>query len=70
MICTVHTYVASYFIEFMYFSDIEECKNGLHNCDHICNELIGGFQCACNDGYELGSDNGTCAGKNFLSLST
>ena len=40
-----------------------ECSNnGLHNCDQICIELEGNFQCACNDGYELAEDNATCSG--------
>jgi len=44
-------------------SDIRECTDGTHNCDHICVELEGGFECSCNDGYELENDFSTCSGK-------
>ena len=42
--------------------DIRECQRGLHNCSQICNELEGGFSCACNVGYELASDRTSCRG--------
>jgi len=45
------------------FADIKECEDGLHNCNQICVELNGGFECACNTGYELETDNTTCSGK-------
>ena len=33
--------------------DIDECINGLHNCDENanCSNNDGGFQCVCKDGY-------------------
>lgn len=51
----------------MHFSpDIKECENGLHNCSQICIELNGSYECGCNAGYELQSDNATCSGENIL----
>ena len=46
-----------------FFIDIKECENGLHNCEQICLELEGIFECACKAGYELDSNNATCSGK-------
>ncbi|XP_010534471.1 PREDICTED: wall-associated receptor kinase 2-like [Tarenaya hassleriana] len=32
--------------------DIKECENkNLNNCTHVCNELEGGYSCACPKGY-------------------
>ena len=42
--------------------DISECQSGLHNCSQKCVELEGGFSCACNEGYELDSDQISCKG--------
>ena len=50
---------------FYFFIDIKECENGLHNCDQICLEFEGAFECACNAGYELDNNNATCSGKMY-----
>lgn len=46
----------------LYFIDIQECRDGLHNCGHICVELDGDFECACHNGFTLEDDNATCSG--------
>ena len=43
--------------------DIKECSEGLHNCQQRCDELEGGFICACFEGYELENDTVSCRGK-------
>ena len=48
---------------FAYFVDVQECRDGLHNCEHICIELDGDFECACNSGFTLESDNASCSGR-------
>ena len=50
----------------LYFVDIQECRDGLHNCDHICIELDGDFECACHNGFTLESDNATCSGLHII----
>ena len=50
----------------IYFSDIDECILGMHNCsdDRDCVDLMGGFVCQChNEGYELADDGVTCIGE-------
>lgn len=32
-------------------TDIDECKLNTHNCDQICKNIPGSFQCACKKGY-------------------
>ena len=46
----------------MYVADIEECRNGLHNCSQVCVELNGGFECDCFPGFQLLADRTTCIG--------
>ncbi|VDK38961.1 unnamed protein product [Taenia asiatica] len=31
--------------------DVDECREGLHNCEQECVNLPGGFQCRCFEGY-------------------
>lgn len=49
-------------------SDIDECASNVTNdCSQNCHNLdcLGGrYRCSCNMGYELGSDQHTCIGKN------
>lgn len=42
-------------------SDIDECDTG-HNCERVCENLIGSYKCACPPGFELNADNTTCRG--------
>ena len=43
-------------------SDINECSTGNGGCNQVCINVIGSFQCSCNAGYELDSDQRTCIG--------
>ena len=50
----------------MYFfpiSDIDECATNNGECDQVCVNNEGSFECQCNDGYELENDNTACKGK-------
>lgn len=47
--------------------DINECREGLHQCQHICQNTIGSYICDCNDGFMLGNDGTSCNGKKLLS---
>ena len=46
----------------IFYSDINECEQGLDRCDHNCANTVGSYNCTCMDGYELESDNYTCTG--------
>ena len=45
-------------------SDIDECSlyNPTHDCDQICSNTDGGFNCSCVEGYLLTIDNRSCEG--------
>ena len=47
-------------------TDIDECEQQTDNCDHICENTIGSFDCGCIVGYELTSDLRTCRGQHYL----
>ena len=48
-------------ISILYIKDINEC-NGDHECDQLCNNIVGSYICSCDSGYELQSDNRSCEG--------
>ena len=45
-----------------FYSDIDECNNGTHNCSQICTNTNGSFTCGCKNGYQLDTDEVTCNG--------
>jgi len=46
------------------YVDVDECETGEHNCQQLCNNLPGSYNCSCDTGFTL-NDNGTnCTGKN------
>ena len=52
----------------MYLSsvDVNECNTTNGGCHQVCNNNIGSFECECNTGYYLGSNNKTCYGKTLF----
>ena len=47
-------------------SDTDECAEGTDDCDQICINTVGSFECACEDGFVLDNDGRTCNGTNTL----
>ena len=47
-------------ILFLVFIDINECIANTDGCDQGCLNTIGSFQCTCDSGYVLSSDQRTC----------
>ena len=43
-------------------ADINECSNGTHSCEQVCNNTQGSHHCLCYSGYELNEDDFTCIG--------
>ena len=44
--------------------DINEClTNNNGGCAQHCNNTVGSYQCFCENGYRLSSDDHTCVGK-------
>ena len=48
--------------KFAYIADINECSDGIHSCQQVCNNTHGSHHCLCRQGYQLNSDNYTCRG--------
>ena len=44
------------------FSDINECDESNGNCNQICNNLPGTYNCSCYPGYALDIDGHSCYG--------
>ena len=45
--------------------DIDECSDGINNCNQLCINTFGSYLCNCQTGYKLNSDNYTCIGMIF-----
>ena len=43
--------------------DIDECSEGIYNCEQNCHNSIGSYACSCNSGYRLDGNGVTCSGK-------
>lgn len=46
--------------------DIDECSEGLDDCEQICINKHGGYTCDCEDEFTLRLDNKTCVRRNLL----
>ena len=46
-------------------TDINECAEGTHECEHNCHNTIGSYTCSCRTGYSLNADGRACDGKVF-----
>ena len=46
---------------FFLHSDIDECIEGTHNCQQVCNNSPGTYSCSCNDGFSLDEDSISCS---------
>ena len=57
------SYVTKMFLFHLLGLDINECAEGSHECQHICNNTPGSFHCSCFDGYQLNNDSTTCSGQ-------
>ena len=45
------------------FADYNECSNDNGGCNHTCTNFVGGFNCSCNDGFQLMNDKKACKRK-------
>ena len=44
----------------MHFVDLNECATDDHDCEHTCVNTEGSYECACDEGYYLWTDERTC----------
>ena len=51
----------------VFFPDINECQASNGRCSQTCTNTVGSFECSCDTGYTLASDNLGCNGKHQLS---
>lgn len=50
------------------FTDIDECSENISGCAQNCMNTIGGYNCSCKKGYQLGIDEMSCIGKSYIHL--
>ena len=69
MTLVVQLYVCDVIMIFpVFLQDINECDEENGNCSQNCNNTIGSYQCYCEDGYILDSDEHTCNGNHITLL--
>lgn len=60
------TYACWWSLSFSLFSslhpDIDECQENNGGCDHFCRNTVGSFECSCQKGHKLLTDERTCQG--------
>ena len=49
-----------------FYSEIHECNDGTHLCEHICTNTAGSYRCSCNSGYTLSNNGFSCNGRQEL----
>lgn len=55
-------------VKLQFFSDINECAEGTHQCAHACHNTNGSYTCSCRAGYALNSDGRDCDGTLVTSI--
>ena len=45
-----------------FYSDVDECASGNGGCNQNCVNNDGSYECTCNTGYVLDTDQRTCIG--------
>lgn len=45
---------------FLFFTDVDECKEESVDCQHTCTNTEGSYHCECQQGFSLRPDNHTC----------
>lgn len=45
--------------------DEDECAVDSH-CSHSCNNIMGGFSCACPSGFTISTESNTCRGQIYI----
>ena len=58
-----------YNVNIITHADIDECREGNHTCEDVCENIIGSYYCSCSrQGYRLHTDGITCQGEIFKSI--
>ena len=48
--------------------DIDECTANTDGCEQVCTNNDGSFECSCNSGFTLDSNERTCSGKKKVTI--
>ena len=49
----LHSETTQWNISWILFSDFDECVNKTDECNQICTNVLGSYNCSCNSGYTL-----------------
>ena len=54
----------------MIHTDINECESDNGDCEQLCVNTLGSYQCECRDGFKVLEDDRSCEGKPCCLLAT
>ena len=54
--------IAHYYKVYTFNIETDECAASPSPCQHVCTNTVGSFQCSCNNGYLIDSDETSCNG--------
>ena len=57
---SIHSVFSTYLGTLLEILDIDECELLIADCDQICSNTPGSYQCSCVEGYQLVVDHNTC----------
>ena len=55
-------------VDLNFLIDIDECLDDNGGCDQQCTNTDGSYDCSCDAGYSLGSNNKACNGKIIICI--
>ena len=47
----------------LYCVDVDECTENLHDCEQVCENTVGTYNCSCEPGFNYSSDGRNCTGR-------
>ena len=47
----------------IFIVDIDECAQGISNCEQVCTNSDGAFNCSCFSGFVLHTNSHSCSGE-------
>lgn len=52
----------------LFSADIDECLENNGGCDHFCRNTVGSFECSCQKGHKLLTNERTCQGESLFTV--
>lgn len=68
LVLVLHPCISIIIIISLLSADIDECLENNGGCDHFCRNTVGSFECSCQKGHKLLTNERTCQGGSLFTL--